>query len=72
MQYSIIRKPSAELNIFQSTNFTTSKPVQGDKPAPGKKREVLDELLKNWQVPFTHHTDAVPSGKERKEEFLYV
>lgn len=53
MKYSIVRKPSAELNLFQNINYTTSKPsVQGDNPAPGRRRKekinfLLDKFLTN-------------------------
>lgn len=55
MQHSI-RKPSAELNLFQNTNYTTSKPsAQGSNPAPGRRKQIkflFDELLKNRQNKY--------------------
>lgn len=67
MQYSIVRKPSAELNIFQTLIIqlanllckVTTHHLEGE----GNRRSnfsLISFLKIGRQVCFTHHTDAVP------------
>lgn len=57
--------------MFQNINYTISKSLQADSPAPAGKTKNINfpfvSFLKiERQVSFTYHTDAVPFVLEKK------